>query len=222
MPDDPAFVRTIAASPDDDAPRLVYADVLDETGDPVHAARAEFIRVQVEKARLVPDTPRSRELWFREAALLDWAQQWRRELPAVPGVLYGGFLRGFIDRVEVHYDNRFTARAGDVFDAVPVRSLYLSGVAGDGPEKLVELDGLGRTVELYLFGPDVPKKLYEALIARGPWPNLERLGILCPPARQTPGRAELEDRLCEVFRGRLGWPRHMTMNFRLTTDSHSL
>ena len=54
MPDDPAFIRTIAAAPTDDAPRLIYADVLDERGDEVSVARAEFIRVQIEKARLEP------------------------------------------------------------------------------------------------------------------------------------------------------------------------
>ena len=45
MPDDDAFLRAIGEAPADDAPRLVYADWLDEHGD---ADRAEFIRVQVE------------------------------------------------------------------------------------------------------------------------------------------------------------------------------
>jgi uncharacterized protein (TIGR02996 family) len=38
-----AFLRAIAAAPADDAPRLVYADWLDEHGDP----RAEFLRAEV-------------------------------------------------------------------------------------------------------------------------------------------------------------------------------
>ena len=42
------FLEAICATPQDDTPRLVYADWLDEHGDP---ARAEFIRVQVELAR---------------------------------------------------------------------------------------------------------------------------------------------------------------------------
>jgi uncharacterized protein (TIGR02996 family) len=46
--DDEAFLRAIGAAPEDDAPRLVYADWLDDRGD---AARAEFIRVQCELAR---------------------------------------------------------------------------------------------------------------------------------------------------------------------------
>ena len=37
-----ALLAAIAASPDDDLPRLVYADWLDENGRPL---RAEFIRL---------------------------------------------------------------------------------------------------------------------------------------------------------------------------------
>jgi uncharacterized protein (TIGR02996 family) len=43
MSHDEAFLQAIIESPDDDAPRLVYADWLDEHGQPV---RADFIRVQ--------------------------------------------------------------------------------------------------------------------------------------------------------------------------------
>ncbi len=45
-----AFMAAILAAPDDDLPRLVFADWLDEHGEP---ERAEFIRVQCELARLV-------------------------------------------------------------------------------------------------------------------------------------------------------------------------
>ena len=48
-----AFLRLIAAAPDDDAPRLIYADWLDERGDP----RGGFIRAQCALARLPADDP---------------------------------------------------------------------------------------------------------------------------------------------------------------------
>src|ERR1700738_3753443 len=51
MPGDDAFLADILTRPADDAPRLVYADWLDDHGDP---DRAEFIRVQIELARLAP------------------------------------------------------------------------------------------------------------------------------------------------------------------------
>src|SRR5438874_1078127 len=49
MPLHEAFAQHIAASPDDDTPRLAYADWLDDHGDP---ALGEFIRTQFALARL--------------------------------------------------------------------------------------------------------------------------------------------------------------------------
>lgn len=49
MTDRDAFIRAICEAPGDDTPRLVYADWLDEHGEP---ERAELIRVGVELARL--------------------------------------------------------------------------------------------------------------------------------------------------------------------------
>ena len=47
--DELALLRGVEAAPDDDLPRLVYADWLDEHG---RHARAEFIRVQCERASI--------------------------------------------------------------------------------------------------------------------------------------------------------------------------
>jgi uncharacterized protein (TIGR02996 family) len=58
MSDAPALLEAIRAAPDDDAPRLVYADWLDEHGQP---ERAEFIRVQCELARRKSPELRQRE-----------------------------------------------------------------------------------------------------------------------------------------------------------------
>src|SRR4051812_46175401 len=43
------FLDDITAHPDDDNPRLIYSDWLEDQGD---VARAEFIRVQIERTRL--------------------------------------------------------------------------------------------------------------------------------------------------------------------------
>lgn len=58
MSDEEAFLRAIAAAPDDDLPRLVYADWLDERGDP----RAEYLRLEVQRRRLSPRDERMPEL----------------------------------------------------------------------------------------------------------------------------------------------------------------
>src|SRR5262245_2431631 len=62
-----AFLDAILDNPEDDAPRLIYADWLDEQGD---SARAEFIRLQCALARS-PSNDRRRPGWReREEALL--------------------------------------------------------------------------------------------------------------------------------------------------------
>src|SRR5262245_6782880 len=66
-----AFLRAIIDEPDDDVVRLVYADWLDEHGDTeADRARAAFIRLQVEAARLDPYDPRRLDLEGRAEALL--------------------------------------------------------------------------------------------------------------------------------------------------------
>src|SRR5438270_5082202 len=58
MTDESALLAAIRAVPEDDDPRLVYADWLDEHAQP---KRAEFIRVQCELARRKSRPPRRRE-----------------------------------------------------------------------------------------------------------------------------------------------------------------
>ncbi len=76
MPDRAAFVAAVATAPDDDLPRLVFADWLDENNDP---DRAEFVRLQVAYSRELTASPpttdpakfaRLRELF--QANLLAW------------------------------------------------------------------------------------------------------------------------------------------------------
>lgn len=50
--DEAAFLRAICDQPEDDAPRLVYADWLDERGDKASLNRATFIRAQIAYAKL--------------------------------------------------------------------------------------------------------------------------------------------------------------------------
>jgi uncharacterized protein (TIGR02996 family) len=42
-----AFLRDAKENPRDDPPRLILADWLDENGDEIDRARAEFIRIQL-------------------------------------------------------------------------------------------------------------------------------------------------------------------------------
>jgi uncharacterized protein (TIGR02996 family) len=88
-----AFLRAIFDAPDDDTPRLVYADFLQENGED---DRAEFIRVQCELARGQDQwDERCNELQVREWELLDrlqperrsWEPHERERIPHVRGFL---------------------------------------------------------------------------------------------------------------------------------------
>src|SRR4051812_26631197 len=89
MSDAAALLAAICAAPDDDAPRLVYADWLDEHGQP---ERAEFIRVQCALSRT--DSPALRE---REDRLWTAHHDKLAGPLAAPGVRYR-FERGFAFR----------------------------------------------------------------------------------------------------------------------------
>ena len=66
------------ANPSDRTVRLVYADALDETGEPVNVARAEFIRAQIEAENSTEDAYRFGELSHRCGELFEanWLAWW--------------------------------------------------------------------------------------------------------------------------------------------------
>jgi uncharacterized protein (TIGR02996 family) len=70
--DEDAFLRAIVANPADDAPRLVYADWLEERGDPDSEAKAAFLR---DTAALTTRSGRSRRATWRRL------QRAARDLP---------------------------------------------------------------------------------------------------------------------------------------------
>jgi uncharacterized protein (TIGR02996 family) len=63
MSPEEGFLLEIRAAPEDDCPRLVYADWLEEHGQ---SERSEFIRVQCRLARLPDDHPDREGLQDRE------------------------------------------------------------------------------------------------------------------------------------------------------------
>jgi uncharacterized protein (TIGR02996 family) len=116
MHDDSPYLRAICRDPFDDGPRLVWADCLDERGDP----RGEFIRVQCELPRIESRIAvarravaegrrglrppekllrRAEELRRRERELLgDLCPLLLTGLPDTPAVMIGG---------DYHYDRPF-------------------------------------------------------------------------------------------------------------------
>lgn len=95
MTTEDALLAAVWAAPHDDLPRLVYADWLDETGDPAKAARAEFIRVQCELAKNELTAERRGKLERRERDL--WHRYRRVFKRGLPHPLADKpFARGFV------------------------------------------------------------------------------------------------------------------------------
>jgi uncharacterized protein (TIGR02996 family) len=114
MTEQEALLRAIIAEPDDDAPRLVYANWLEEHGD---RDRAAFIRVQCELARL----PEPHMSWLskptaeqqqveRRRAQLErrtrgllrrHLKEWRQDIPDILYVSPSMFRRGFVETVHL-------------------------------------------------------------------------------------------------------------------------
>src|SRR5687767_4232018 len=94
--DEQALLDEIAARPGDDAPRLVYADWLDDHGEP---DRAELIRLQCRMAdmdHLGNEWQRLEPLRERAEALLrKHRRRWLEVLPAWARKAEQGFDRGF-------------------------------------------------------------------------------------------------------------------------------
>ena len=82
MNEENAFIRAAAKNSEDNVLHLVYADWLEENGQP---ERAEFIRVQVEQARLPPRESHRERLneRLRQTPGID-PDKWRAELPQLP------------------------------------------------------------------------------------------------------------------------------------------
>jgi uncharacterized protein (TIGR02996 family) len=181
-----ALLQDIRANPADDAPRLVYADWLEEQGRP---ERAEFIRAQVECARMGEDDPRRAELQKRAAALekahaKKWLQPLRQALdrPGTRQLERAAFERGFVRKLTLGPRRAdFLDGAVEALSREPVEELWLVGrptcTADDALPALWGTPALACLGALVLYGDcrlkgDTLRQLGEAA-------HLGRLATLC-------------------------------------------
>ncbi len=167
--DEQPFLDAIFERYDDDRPRLVYADFLDDSDEP---ERAELIRVQLALARLNEDDPRRPLLNDRQAELLTQNRAaWTANLSGlVVGVDY---RRGIPDSASVDTAT-FLERGEELFAQLPVRRLRLLDAAPVGA-KLFASPLLARVRELDLCNADL-RDSGLALLARSPF--LQKLEAL--------------------------------------------
>jgi uncharacterized protein (TIGR02996 family) len=127
------LLQAILEDPEDDTPRLIYADWLEENGD---EARAEFIRLQCALARMPEADPRRPDLHEREAELLDThAIAWRRALPAWTRQLRCDFRRGFVAEVTAS-GTAFLEGGETLLQATPLEGGCLQFESGQLPTLL--------------------------------------------------------------------------------------
>lgn len=138
-----AFLADVLEHPQDDGPRLRYADWLEERCDPL----GEFIRVQCRLADLPASEPCVLELETRQRELLaEFEEGWVGEL--ADWVDWWTFRRGFIEEVGASAA-QFLAHAADLFQRAPIQEIHL-GKVRDQLEPLAASAFLGKTRHLDL------------------------------------------------------------------------
>jgi uncharacterized protein (TIGR02996 family) len=200
-----AFLDAIWAAPDDDVPRLMYADWLMERGDHL----GEFIRVQCELVRPGAGCDRGALLQRQHELLDQHGAAWRARLPRRPGVHWGDdevwHVRGFPYAVEFDDEDAFGRHAPDVLGVMPspyvaFRRVWECGrlalspwlarvvtlevgrqgdrVGDDGTARLAESAYLARLRSLYLYGNAIGSDGAVAIAASPHFTHLEVL-VLC-------------------------------------------
>ena len=177
-----ALLAAIVSHPDDDAPRLVYADWLQEHDD---EEQAQFIRDSIALEWLDDYEDEKRQ---RITKRLDGvaARNGMRWLEAV-GVTGADpvYDRGMVEAVHYVGDESFAAGAPTLFARVPVREVTLGGLTSpyepgsDGLDVLAEMPDLARLRGLWLLNHWYPVSSdgWERFITSPHLANLQVLAV---------------------------------------------
>jgi uncharacterized protein (TIGR02996 family) len=192
LPKARAFHRAICENPDDDTPRMIYADWLDENGFP---GQAEFIRLDVELC--------DRGLPVRYYAPYEEIADTDRALIARRGELicrellwpFGSLLerfhktdlrRGFLHSVKLPVKD-FLANAKALFSVQPIREVVLMIATGVNP-RITRISSIGEFGSV-LYNADLTTGRNREKRIPGPiFAFLDRVGI---PVQINGARAEI-------------------------------
>ena len=155
--DHEALWRTIVAHPEDDLPRLVYADWIEEHGE---TDRAGFIRDQIEFARHQPWEPYAARCRHAHPNTLT-GQLWRSSLPKIEPRFWEWhpktpFHRGFGWSLIVRDLTAFLSEAERLFAASPIGQLYLPTSTLDVWIRFAEQPWLPRVKSIHFYGVTTP------------------------------------------------------------------
>jgi uncharacterized protein (TIGR02996 family) len=170
-----ALMRAICENSDDDTPRLVFADWLDENAGnlkwrrhrPSAVASAELIRLQCALTKVVKYTREWCEGTKREEELLRaYSMKWKFELYEVEHFSFflgDEYRRGFIDSAVVTCDDVLFRDAERNFKLTPIQRLEVQHPLDLA--RLAYTDPLSRLTELTLGCPNLTVPDIEALAA---------------------------------------------------------
>lgn len=180
LSDRDALLSAIRANPEEDTPRLMFADWLDENGDP---NRAEFIRLQCELAQLADDGSdsqavyeflRDRDFVTRPSAdwpridggihrrialatrnndlVMQFGRDWLPKLPKRYHVAWDGFHRGFPYRVSLDRAKKLAEIAPRLRTATPGTTLDSSEFSPEFVGRVADAGLMGWVNGLILRG----------------------------------------------------------------------
>ncbi len=146
MSDEAALLAAIRANPDEDTPRLVYADWLDEQDGQSNTARAEYIRLEIQFARDFPERrwskakdearKRARQLFAKHR------NEWFPELYGRKNILRGG--RGYPDLAR-GFPYRLLCESGKLLEVgewlmqlAPITEVEFRSLDDSGLQRLVK------------------------------------------------------------------------------------
>jgi len=153
-----ALLAAIREAPEDDLPRLAYADWLEENGDP---QRAEFIHVQIERANLPDGDERDAGLAGRERDLLRAGRgQWLRGLPEIGGIEWGEFSRGFVGSVRAESVDAFEKAEAAIRATIPLSGLCVNVKPHERKLARHSFAGLSELTLAGVLADDVFKSLF--------------------------------------------------------------
>jgi uncharacterized protein (TIGR02996 family) len=147
------LLRDIIDHPDDDTPRLVYADWLEEHGPPQVAERAEFIRLQCQLGQMPEEADDRPDLERRCRVLLRrHRSEWLGTLAAPE--FKARFRRGFVDHVDIDAA-RFCQEGDGLLSGTTVRQVTLVETRPEAFAVLTTVEALGRLNGLGVRPPKV-------------------------------------------------------------------
>ena len=164
------FLDEVLKCPNDDGPKLIYADWLEEQGTP----RGEFIRVQCELAQTDRMDARYFDLVERSDTLLgEYREQWAGELKQ--DIRKAEFHHGFIDTITIRA-RAFAKEADELFRATPVHWVRFNYVKGAGAT-LADIAALRNIRSLDLSRLKIPHEDLVSLVSSPHFAELQDLNL---------------------------------------------